>query len=423
MHQSFCMRVVDCRSGKMPWFTLGLALASFFGQVRTACCEEPANISAAGDRPFWAPSEAEPAMISDANTPARLTPEEPAATRPSSPRPLTCCNPNIPRPGHGIHPTLAALAEAVRPRHQPGSTSSAPVPAEPVGEEGAAALTVESPSTEMPSAQTPSADLPPIAAPAAEARPPEILSPETPPVAAPAAVAPEVPAPSGPLPSITTPSAYEPPPARQALGEANFAPTRELQPNRSPVARDASPWADRPPYETAPDAMNRPQPRGGAEPRSRGFGAPQAAPAGLREPPAIPKSVPAKVIENPYAASRVQGAAEHFPSAPPPVRLVRYGEPETRQPQELPPAAASVQMTAAPPAATRAPAPQSPLRGHARAELAPRIVEPAAAATIRAAGVVDSRAPEDDTEENPLRWAAKRTAPRPAQWSSGNPLR
>jgi hypothetical protein len=88
-------------------------------------------------------------------------------------------------------------------------------------------------------------------------------------------------------------------------------------------------------------------------------------------------------------------------------------------------------MTAAPPAAARAPAaPQSPLRGHARAELAPRVVEPAAAATIRAAGatvraadVVDSQASEDDAEANPLRWAAKRAAPRPAQWSSGNPLR
>jgi len=69
--------------------------------------------------------EAEPAgpmvVVSDANTPARLESAEIAASQPLSPRPLMCCRPSQQAaPGRQanstLHPTLTALAEAVRPR-------------------------------------------------------------------------------------------------------------------------------------------------------------------------------------------------------------------------------------------------------------------------------------------------------------------
>lgn len=59
----------------------------------------------------------------EANTPARLDAAATSASQPLSPRPLFCCRPEHsaqPDAGGGqVHPTLAALAEAIRPRRAP----------------------------------------------------------------------------------------------------------------------------------------------------------------------------------------------------------------------------------------------------------------------------------------------------------------
>ncbi|HVX62282.1 MAG TPA: hypothetical protein VHC19_16820, partial [Pirellulales bacterium] len=67
--------------------------------------------------------------VSDANTPARLPSPPPFRSAPT--RPLTCCHPNAPHPGQQIHPTLAALAEAVRPGRGQAMASPAHSPVEP----------------------------------------------------------------------------------------------------------------------------------------------------------------------------------------------------------------------------------------------------------------------------------------------------
>jgi len=54
---------------------------------------------------------------SDANTPARLAPVEGPSAPPATRLPLMCCRPTHTAAPRNIHPTLAALAEAVKPRH------------------------------------------------------------------------------------------------------------------------------------------------------------------------------------------------------------------------------------------------------------------------------------------------------------------
>lgn len=54
---------------------------------------------------------------SDANTPARLVPVEGPSAPPATRLPLMCCRPTHTAAPRNIHPTLAALAEAVKPRH------------------------------------------------------------------------------------------------------------------------------------------------------------------------------------------------------------------------------------------------------------------------------------------------------------------
>lgn len=73
----------------------------------------------------------------EANTPARLDDEATNASQPISPRPLMCCRPapaatQDARTGAQVHPTLAALAEAVRPRRKASPTPMAEPDRQPV---------------------------------------------------------------------------------------------------------------------------------------------------------------------------------------------------------------------------------------------------------------------------------------------------
>lgn len=95
---------------------------------------ENTEIATASD----ADSDGSMAVVSDANTPARLEPAETAASQPLSQRPLMCCRPSHPATpvrhvDSKVHPTLAALAEAVRPRRasytDSASSSAAPASA------------------------------------------------------------------------------------------------------------------------------------------------------------------------------------------------------------------------------------------------------------------------------------------------------
>lgn len=106
-----------------------------------ACqADENAGLSESADSAEASDTDADASMVvvSDANTPARLEPAETAASQPISPRPLMCCRPSHPampvrRADPKVHPTLAALAEAVRPRQaspiDAARSTAAPAPA------------------------------------------------------------------------------------------------------------------------------------------------------------------------------------------------------------------------------------------------------------------------------------------------------
>ena len=106
-----------------------------------ACqADENAGLSESAESAEASDTDADASMVvvSDANTPARLEPAETAASQPISPRPLMCCRPSHPatpvrRADPKVHPTLAALAEAVRPRQashtDAARSTAAPAPA------------------------------------------------------------------------------------------------------------------------------------------------------------------------------------------------------------------------------------------------------------------------------------------------------
>lgn len=169
----------------------------------------------------------------EANTPARLDDEAASASQPISPRPLMCCRPapsaaQNARSGAQVHPTLAALAEAVRPRRK---SSPAPM-AEPARQPVAPQVT---------EATEPAAE--PIA-PASENSEPQPLRNDSlefrSPLAAPAEpqVEPQ-PKPDGHSPPLTitnpwaarlapvAPKEQAPPPAREAVKEPIAEPTRQ----------------------------------------------------------------------------------------------------------------------------------------------------------------------------------------------------
>lgn len=390
MHQAFQMRTEKHQRNAMSVLACWLALAWGLSLAQPVQAEEPPD---AAFKPAVLGSAAESedgefVTVSDANTPARLAPVEsapaPAPLHSVSQRPLACCRPNMPRPGQRVHPTLAALAEAVRPHR--AQTVFSPAPAEPLRQD-------------MPARQELPNELRQDAA-----------------------------APS-PLPVITTPPPREtnyaparygdPSLAPPPYGEAGVAPGRYAEMNQAGMDRRA----------TAP-----PQPGGfGPSPSSAGFGAPAAAPRASQEPPTLPPGVKSKVIVNPWVKPAGEPAAQQLPQrSAAPVRLVRYHQPE---PHLQPTAPAPVGEAA--PVARRMPASDrvSVVRSARIADRAPPAARmPVAGSTLiaeraRAAGpprtisAAEWQTPEAELESNPLRTGANRGAPRQARWSNGNPLR
>lgn len=219
----------------------------------------------------------------EANTPARLDDEATGASRPISSRPLMCCRPAPPaaqgaQPRGEVHPTLAALAEAVRPRR---GASRAP--------------TKESAQQQVAQDATETA-----IEPSASAR--EVSEPE-------------------PLrnDSFEAPSPITAPAAPPAKPDEKRAPLTVANPwaEKSAPLTVANPWAARLApgtiKEQAPPPANEPVPEPSSEPTA--------------EPIAEP-------IAEPTSQQRAWRSAD-----PRPVRLARYHRPEARAAATISPAA------------------------------------------------------------------------------------
>ncbi|HEV7226179.1 MAG TPA: hypothetical protein VGN42_25960 [Pirellulales bacterium] len=128
---------------RRPWAAASVALGLVFqGFLAGSPCraEGPRALPAAqGDRLSRIAEPAMPLFIeSDANTPARLSPAERPSAPPASRRPLMCCRPTQAAAPRNIHPTLAALADAVKPRRQ--SAADWPATSHRPDREGPAAI-------------------------------------------------------------------------------------------------------------------------------------------------------------------------------------------------------------------------------------------------------------------------------------------
>ena len=373
--------------------------------------------------------------------PPRLPPP-PSPFRSAPPRPLTCCHPNVPHPGQQVHPTLAALAEAVRPGRRQATASSARSLVEPAPAEQNRLVETSS-IAELPAASH--ADEP-LAIPrsTSEARPRNVPGQPRRPAARPAGRAQH--RPLAAMPAETHP-------LRSMNGPATIP---EQSSSEHPSASEAQPLRPSPPRN-----FQRPFP-----PRS--FAAPQTAPLESREPTELPHDVEskviqpvedakapasktarpdateAKVINNPWAKREEQAAAKHSGTAP------RCPNPSAWSATAMP-KRGCLAHSHQPPVPGNMPAAPShkPARQSRRRQtgLHPSMTVSRQAATRRSTiyvlafarrttaaargsepvqrptGAVDGQSSEDESEPNPLRGRLPRPAYPSGHWAVGNPLR
>jgi hypothetical protein len=440
MHQALLMFAANLRQTMLAAMFCCLGIGCALSSWQSVHADELGAASPSGQRLTEDP-DAGFTTVSDANTPARLPSPPPSPFGSAPTRPLTCCHPNVPHPGQQVHPTLAALAEAVRPGRRQAMASPAHSPIEPTAaQQEPARLT--SGVAELPAASH--ADEP-LAMPrsTSEARLPETSEskhealPHARPVERERRPRAALPAETHPLRSMNGPATVPEHPS-----------TSEAQPLRPSTPRE----------------FRRPLP-------PRGFAAPQTAPLESHAPKELPHdvepkviqpaedveveapasktakldSIEAKVINNPWAKREEQAAAKHSSqgAAAEPVRLVRYGNAEARLPAALPPTAAPGNMTAAPshkpaqapitaapdraasvydrqPASTYAPQARYATSPSPAAEQA--LVARSAPAQ-RPASAVEWQTSADESEPNPLRGRLPRAAYPSGHWAAGNPLR
>lgn len=308
----------------------------------------------------------------EANTPARLDEEATSASQPISPRPLMCCRP-APQAARGargaepVHPTLAALAEAVRPRR--GATHLPPPEAAP-----------QSPAPEM--------GLEPAAAPLGETSPPEPLRNDE--LALPGAIEPT--SNMGPPPRVKP---FTPDESAAQLGPPPAESRREIVPKVPPLTI-ANPWAAR-------------------------------APAATFSPP-VDESAdePADEMNDEPVDDSVDNRFVKPESESPEEPVVETTREQTVKPANAPPVwrstdARSVHLT-------RYHRPETPPpAGVSQAPAAPRSAPPPASISLTPAANRSASPPpaaaEISIDKNPLRTGRARSTPAGGVWSSSNPLR